>query len=119
MRPSLALVYADGNGGTAIVMTADGYLITNAHTVSGAESITVQLSDGTEYAAALSGMAQSLGYFLGAVGPFALGKVFSLASNWTIPLAMLLAFAGLEILVGYMAGRPIVIPAEKARTEKL
>lgn len=45
---------ADGNGGTAIVMTADGYLITNAHTVSGAESITVQLSDGTEYAAALS-----------------------------------------------------------------
>ena len=56
MRPSLALVYADGNGGTAIVMTADGYLITNAHTVSGAESITVQLSDGMEYAAALSGM---------------------------------------------------------------
>ena len=59
MRPSLALVYADGNGGTAIVMTADGYLITNAHTVSGAESITVQLSDGTEYAAALSGMDES------------------------------------------------------------
>ena len=47
LRPSLALVDADGNGGTAIVMTADGYLITNAHTVSGAESITVQLSDGT------------------------------------------------------------------------
>ena len=44
---------------TAIVMTADGYLITNAHTVSGAESITVQLSDGTEYAAALSGMDES------------------------------------------------------------
>lgn len=59
MRPSLALVYADGNGGTAIVMTADGYLITNAHTVSGAESITVQLSDGMEYAAALSGMDES------------------------------------------------------------
>ena len=59
LRPSLALVYADGNGGTAIVMTADGYLITNAHTVSGAESITVQLSDGTEYAAALSGMDES------------------------------------------------------------
>ena len=52
-------MYADGNGGTAIVMTADGYLITNAHTVSGAESITVQLSDGTEYAAALSGMDES------------------------------------------------------------
>ena len=59
LRPSLALVYADGNGGTAIVMTADGYLITNAHTVSGAESITVQLSDGMEYAAALSGMDES------------------------------------------------------------
>ena len=70
-------------------------------------------------AAALSGMAQSLGYFLGAVGPFALGKVFSLASNWTIPLAMLLAFAGLEILVGYMAGRPIVIPAASTPAEKL
>ena len=59
LRQSLALVYADGNGGTAIVMTADGYLITNAHTVSGAESITVQLSDGMEYAAALSGMDES------------------------------------------------------------
>ena len=70
-------------------------------------------------AAELSGMAQSLGYFLGAVGPFALGKTFSLASNWTVPLAMLLAFSGIEILAGYMAGRPIVIPAEKARTEKL
>lgn len=58
-------------------------------------------------------MAQSLGYFLGAVGPFALGKTFSLASNWTVPLAMLLAFSGIEILAGYMAGRPIVIPAEK------
>ena len=49
----------------------------------------------------------------------ALGKVFSLASNWTIPLAMLLAFAGLEILVGYMAGRPIVIPAARTPAEKL
>ena len=59
LRPSLRWCTRTENGGTAIVMTADGYLITNAHTVSGAESITVQLSDGMEYAAALSGMDES------------------------------------------------------------
>ena len=59
LRQRLARRPARRNGGTAIVMTADGYLITNAHTVSGAESITVQLSDGMEYAAALSGMDES------------------------------------------------------------
>ena len=78
-----------------------------------------QSTENAADAAALSGMAQSLGYFLGAVGPFALGKVFSLASNWTVPLAMLLAFSGIEILAGYMAGRPIVIPAASTPAEKL
>ena len=46
-------------------------------------------------------------------------RKFSAESEWTIPLAMLLAFAGLEILVGYMAGRPIVIPAASTPAEKL
>ena len=41
--------------GTGIVMSQDGYLITNYHVVSGAEAITVLLSDEQEYTATLVG----------------------------------------------------------------
>lgn len=41
--------------GTGIVMTSDGYIITNAHVVDGAQKISVILSDGSENAATLIG----------------------------------------------------------------
>lgn len=69
-------------------------------------------------AAALSGMAQSLGYFLGAVGPFALGKLLSLSGGWPVPLVLLLGFAALEILAGYMVGRPVVIEGGASASQK-
>ncbi len=47
----------DGYGqGSGIVMTADGYIITNAHVIDGAElAIIVRTSDGTEYNATVVG----------------------------------------------------------------
>ncbi|MEV0704830.1 MFS transporter, partial [Saccharopolyspora sp. NPDC050389] len=42
-------------------------------------------------AAALSGMAQSVGYLLAALGPAAIGAVHSSSNGWTEPLILLLA----------------------------
>ena len=52
---SCILTGGSTNGGSGVVLTEDGYLVTNAHVVSGAASITVRLSDNREYDAALVG----------------------------------------------------------------
>ena len=41
--------------GSGVVLTADGYIITNNHVVSGASQVTVRTSDGTEYPATVVG----------------------------------------------------------------
>lgn len=41
--------------GSGIIMTADGYIITNEHVVSGANAVKVVLSDNTEYEAEIVG----------------------------------------------------------------
>jgi CP family cyanate transporter-like MFS transporter len=42
--------------------------------------------------AALSGFVQSVGYLLGAVGPFMMGALFDATDSWTPPLLVLVAF---------------------------
>jgi CP family cyanate transporter-like MFS transporter len=44
-----------------------------------------------EGTAALSGVTQSVGYLLAAVGPFTVGAVYDATGGWTWPLALLLA----------------------------
>jgi len=41
--------------GSGVIFTADGYIITNAHVVEGAQQITVKLNDGSTYNATLVG----------------------------------------------------------------
>ena len=41
--------------GSGVVISTDGYIVTNNHVVAGARSISVRLSDGTEYTATLVG----------------------------------------------------------------
>ncbi|WP_286172701.1 trypsin-like peptidase domain-containing protein [Acetanaerobacterium sp. MSJ-12] len=41
--------------GSGVILTADGYIATNNHVISGASKITVTLSDGTQYPATLVG----------------------------------------------------------------
>ena len=43
------------SSGTGVVLTADGYVVTNAHVVEGAREITVGLTDGREFTASLIG----------------------------------------------------------------
>ncbi|EPC5602472.1 CynX/NimT family MFS transporter [Edwardsiella piscicida] len=56
-------------------------------------------------AAALSGMAQSVGYLLVACGPPLIGKIHDISGNWHIPLAALAVISLLMAIFGGLAGR--------------
>jgi CP family cyanate transporter-like MFS transporter len=60
----------------------------------------------------LSAMAQGTGYLIAATGPLALGLVRAASGSWTIPLIVLLAVLGLEILPGLGAARARVVGAD-------
>lgn len=47
--------YVQQGAGSGVILTEDGYIVTNDHVVSGASSITVKTSDGKEYNAQLVG----------------------------------------------------------------
>ncbi|WP_460948404.1 MFS transporter [Okibacterium endophyticum] len=56
-------------------------------------------------ASALSGMAQTVGYVIGACGPMAFGWLLSASGGWTAPFSLvLLALAG-QCVVGIVVGR--------------
>lgn len=56
-------------------------------------------------AAALSGMAQAVGYSLAAVGPVLFGALHDVTGGWTVPLAALALAAVAQVLAGLGAGR--------------
>ncbi len=56
-------------------------------------------------AANLSGMAQSIGYLLAAIGPIFLGLLFDLMHSWTMPLIVLIVTCILMGLTSLGAGR--------------
>ncbi|QWA09705.1 MFS transporter [Sodalis ligni] len=55
--------------------------------------------------AALSGMAQCIGYLLAACGPTLAGKAHDITGNWHIPLAIGVVLSVLMALFGSLAGR--------------
>ena len=68
-------------------------------------------ADSAELTTGLSGMAQSVGYFIAAFGPVLFGFVHDLTNSWTIPLYSMLAIAGLQLLFGLGAAKDRVISA--------
>ena len=56
-------------------------------------------------AAELSGMAQSIGYILAAVGPMFIGYLYDLAHDWTVPLMTLIIISLVVMLFGMSSGR--------------
>ena len=56
-------------------------------------------------AAALSLMAQSIGYFIAALGPIVFGLLHDVSHGWTVPLIALAASLVIQSLAGYGAGR--------------
>lgn len=55
--------------------------------------------------ARLSGMAQTWGYLLAAVGPLALGAVHQTTGGWGLPLTLMLVVCGALAVLGLGAGR--------------
>ena len=47
--------YVQSGAGSGVILTEDGYIITNNHVVSGASQVTVRLQDGSEHAATVIG----------------------------------------------------------------
>jgi len=60
-------------------------------------------------ASELSGMAQSFGYFLAALGPILFGGLHDMSGSWTVPLFMLLMIAIVILISGLFAGRKVLI----------
>jgi MFS transporter, CP family, cyanate transporter len=61
-------------------------------------------------AAELSGMAQTIGYSLAAVGPLAIGALHDWSGDWDVPLVALLITALPLLVVGVAAGRARIVP---------
>ncbi|UQZ36019.1 MFS transporter [Paenibacillus sp. PK3_47] len=59
----------------------------------------------TQEASELSGMAQSVGYLLAAMGPALFGLIHDASGSWNIPLALLAAAGVMLLLAGLGAGR--------------
>ncbi|NEU30165.1 MFS transporter [bacterium LRH843] len=79
----------------------------------------LRTTDGKQ-AAELSGMAQSIGYLLAALGPVLFGALHDLTNGWETPLSMLLLIAFVIFIVGVGAGKNRVIsPEENITSQKV
>jgi MFS transporter, CP family, cyanate transporter len=58
------------------------------------------------HAAELSGMAQTFGYAIGALGPVLIGVVHDLSGGWTLPLIVLAGLTVPELIVALGGSRP-------------
>lgn len=59
-----------------------------------------------EETAQLSGMAQSVGYFLAAMGPIAAGDLAETTGSWSAPLISLIVLCLIQVAIAVPAGRP-------------
>ncbi|MCH4825320.1 CynX/NimT family MFS transporter [Planococcus halocryophilus] len=77
---------------------------------------TLRTKDAKE-AVELSGMAQSFGYMLAAVGPVFAGVLYDIGGGWTLPLLFLLFISIIILLAGIVSGKEGTI-AERAKKSK-
>lgn len=62
-------------------------------------------SDDSDTANELSGMAQSVGYFIAAIGPIIFGTIFDFTGVWLYPLGLLFVLAFVKLYVGLGAAK--------------
>jgi CP family cyanate transporter-like MFS transporter len=62
---------------------------------------------------ALSGMAQSVGYLLAAIGPVAFGALHALDGGWMLPFALVLAVLLVQLVFGVAVGRDRFVLARR------
>ncbi|MFE8700614.1 CynX/NimT family MFS transporter [Cytobacillus sp. FJAT-54145] len=94
-------------GGNMIILTASIILI--GASTGAALSLALTLiglrSASSSQASDLSGMAQSIGYLLAALGPIVLGVLFDVLQSWTLPLVLLIVISIVMTMAGVGAGR--------------
>jgi CP family cyanate transporter-like MFS transporter len=86
-------------------------------------SLFVLRASDTAHAVALSGMAQSVGYALAAVGPIAVGVLHDATGAWSVPLVVLIGVAAVSLAVGlgaaadrFVRGPALAAPAPASGT---
>ncbi|MFJ8310146.1 MULTISPECIES: CynX/NimT family MFS transporter [unclassified Streptomyces] len=113
-RPLIALVtslVAAGYAGLMIAPVSGAWLwaailgIGQGGAVGLALTLIVLRSGDARTAARLSGMAQTVGYLLAAVGPIAAGAVHQATGGWTVPIALVLGVCAAALGVGLFAAR--------------
>lgn len=62
-------------------------------------------SKDAETAAELSGIVQSIGYFIAATGPFIVGMIYDLTQVWNYALALLIVIGIIKLILGIDVGR--------------
>lgn len=65
----------------------------------------VMRSEDSDTATELSGMAQSVGYFIAAIGPIIFGTIFDFTGVWLYPLGLLLALEFVKLYAGLGAAK--------------
>lgn len=95
------------SGGNSLVLIISSILIGIAlgAAISHALILISLRAASVSQAADLSGMAQSVGYILAAVGPFILGYLYDVYMSWTFPLILLAIVSILFTIAGIGAGR--------------
>src|SRR5699024_10969548 len=68
-------------------------------------------------ASEVSGMAQSFGYLLAAVGPVLFGALHDFTEGWIAPLVMLIVVSGIIWIVGVESGKAKLIASPDASKE--
>jgi MFS transporter, CP family, cyanate transporter len=64
-------------------------------------------------AASLSAFAQGTGYLVATTGPLTIGFLHVATGSWTIPIAVLLAVTGFQLLAGWLAARARTLPGAR------
>ncbi|WP_181347827.1 MFS transporter [Thalassobacillus sp. CUG 92003] len=88
----------------ALIGLAQGSSISLALTL-----LSLRASTATQ-ASNLSGMAQSVGYFLAAIGPISIGFLYDQLQSWTPAVLILFAIVTLLVIAGLGAGRNDYVP---------
>jgi CP family cyanate transporter-like MFS transporter len=62
---------------------------------------------------ALSTLAQSTGYLLATAGPFGTGLLYGVTGSWTLPVALLLGLAVVQVVVAHLISRSPIVTRKK------
>ncbi|MBE2893747.1 MFS transporter [Pasteurellaceae bacterium NCTC 11878] len=62
-------------------------------------------AESAAHAAALSGMAQTVGYLIASVGPIGVGYLYQISENWTLPIYAIIIALLLQLIASLVVGQ--------------